>query len=201
MIKLLTTTALFFTAVIVGISIYLQPNDLSQCDQAPSAIAKCQSVDAIVAISGGDTTARANWAIDLYKNGWSNTIIFSGAAQDKSGPSNAATMKTLAVTAGVPDSSIYIDEDSETTGQNALKTQEIFTSHNIKKIILVTSGYHQRRASLEFSKQSKGVVILNSPVKTDNDWSFWWWMTPRGWWLSGGELVKIIIFYAAGLWT
>lgn len=201
MIKLLTTTALFFIAVIFGISIYLQPNDLSQCAKAPSMDTKCQSVDAIVAVSGGDTSARVNWAIDLYKNGWSNTIIFSGAAQDKSGPSNAATMKNLAVEAGVPGSNIYIDEDSETTSQNALKTQEIFTSHNIKKVILVTSGYHQRRASLEFSRQSKGVSILNSPVKTDNDWSFWWWTTPRGWWLASSELVKIIIFYVAGVWS
>ena len=200
MIKLLVTIAVFFVGVIFGISIYLQPNDLAQCNKTPNKVTKCQTVDAIVAVSGGDTEARANWAINLYKNGWSNTIIFSGAAQDKSGPSNAAVMKTLAIKAGVPNSSIYIDEYSETTGQNALNTQTIFSKHDIKRVILVTSGYHQRRASLEFNKRANNVTILNSPSLTDNDWSFWWWMTPRGWWLAASELVKISIFYIAGIW-
>jgi len=201
MIKLLVTIAVFFAVAIFGISIYLQPNDLAQCNKTPNTVTKCQTVDAIVAVSGGDTEARANWAINLYKNGWSNTIIFSGAAQDKSGPSNAAVMKTLAINAGVPSSSIYIDEYSETTGQNALNTQTIFENHNIKSVILVTSGYHQRRASLEFNKRAHDVAILNSPAPTDKDWSFWWWLTPRGWWLATSEFVKIIIFYVVGIWS
>ena len=201
MIKLLVTFFIFFTAIIFGISIYLQPNDLAQCNKTPSIGAKCKTVDAIVAISGGDTISRANWAIDLYKNGWSNIIIFSGAAQDKSGPSNAAVMKTLAIKAGIPGPNIYIDEYSETTGQNALNTQTILVNHNIKRVILVTSGYHQRRASLEFNKRANNVAIFNSPTPTDKDWSFLWWMTPRGWWLATSELVKISIFYVVGIWS
>lgn len=199
--KWLVVTAILFVAFIVGISLYLQPNDLGGCGKIPGSTVNCQSVDAIVAISGGDTKARANWAISLYKNGWSNTLIFSGAAQDKSGPSNAAVMKKLATDAGVPDKNIYIDEYAATTGQNAKDTQTIFARHNIKRVILVTSGYHQRRASLEFNKRAKDVVILNSPAINDNDWSFWWWITFRGWWLVGGEVVKIIIFYITGIWS
>jgi len=59
----------------------------------------------------------------------------------------------------------------------------------------VTSGYHQRRASLEFNKQAESVNIRNYPVTEDNDWGWFWWATPRGWWLAGGELVKIIAYY------
>ena len=177
---------------------YLQLNDFGQCDPKPSFGENCQIVDAIVAVSGGDTDARANQAIDLYKNGWSKKLIFSGAAQDKSGPSNAAVMKDIAIKAGVPESNIYIDEYSETTGQNATNSQTIFVEHGIKRVILVTSGYHQRRASLEFNKRTGDVVILNSPVKSDQDWSFWWWLTPRGWWLAISEVVKIVVFYTSG---
>ncbi|HUC96194.1 MAG TPA: YdcF family protein [Candidatus Saccharimonadales bacterium] len=199
--KWLVVIAVLIIAIIVGISLYLQPNDLSKCGKTPGTTVDCQPVDAIVAISGGDTDARANWAISLYKNGWSDTLIFSGAAQDKSGPSNAAVMKDLAIADGVPSASIYIDENSATTGQNAKNTQTIFSQHDIKKVILVTSGYHQRRASLEFNKQAKGVVILNSPAQNDKDWSFWWWTTLRGWWLAVSEIVKIIIFYIVGIWS
>ena len=199
--KLLIVGTILLVAFIVGISFYLQPNDLSKCGVTPGSTGKCQSVDAIVAISGGDTQARASWAIGLYKNGWSNTLIFSGAAMDKSGPSNAAVMKKLAISAGVPSESIYIDEYAATTGQNAKDTQTIFTQHNIKRVILVTSAYHQRRASLEFNKRANSVVILDSPAGNDKDWSFWWFLTFRGWWLVGGETVKIIIFYLTGLWS
>jgi uncharacterized SAM-binding protein YcdF (DUF218 family) len=193
--------ALIITAVlaVIGISWYLQPNDLMGCDKTPSQKDNCEMVDAIVAISGGDTNARVNWAINLYKNGWSNKLVFSGAASDKSGPSNAAVMKDLAVEAGVPEGNIYIDENSATTGENAKNTNNIFEQNGIKKVILVTSAYHQRRASLEFNKHNSGVVILNGPVLIDKDWSFWWWTTLRGWWLVGGELVKILIFFIAGI--
>jgi uncharacterized SAM-binding protein YcdF (DUF218 family) len=199
--KWLILIVILIIAIIVGISLYLQPNDLSKCGKTPGTTENCQPVDAIVAISGGDTSARANWAIGLYKSGWSDTLIFSGAAQDKSGPSNAEVMKELAIAAGVPSENIYIDENAATTGQNAKDAQTIFTQHDIKKIILVTSGYHQRRASLEFNKRAKGVTILNSPAQNDKDWSFWWWTTFRGWWLVGGESVKIVIFYVAGIWS
>ena len=155
-------------------------------------------VDAIVAISGGDTTARANQAITMFNNGWTNTIIFSGAAEDKTGPSNAEAMKQLALSAGIPEGAIYLDENSETTKQNAENVQVILNKINAKKIILTTSGYHQHRASLEFKKFAKGITVLNHPVQSDKDWSFWWWITPSGWWLAGSELVKIALFYVVG---
>lgn len=198
MIHKLITLGIAIVAIIVGVSFYLQPDDLVKCDKTPDTSSSCQTVDAIVAISGGDTTARANQAIELYKNGWSNILIFSGAAQDKTGPSNAAVMKQIAVQAGVPANSIYIDENAETTQQNAAKTQTIFNELGVKKIILVTSGYHQRRASLEFNKFTSGVIILNHPVLSDQDWSLWWWVTPRGWRLAGSELIKIVIFHIFG---
>lgn len=198
MIKSLIFSGILVIAAIVGISIYLQPDDLANCSQQPSSVQNCQPVDAIIAVSGGDTNARVNEAIKLYQNGWSSALIFSGAAEDKTGPSNAAAMKTLAISAGVPAESIYVDEESDTTKQNAQNVQTIFTELNIKTAILVTSGYHQRRASLEFGKLTSGVTILNHPIKTDKDWSFWWFTSPRGWWLAGSEGAKIIIFYTVG---
>jgi uncharacterized SAM-binding protein YcdF (DUF218 family) len=199
MIKALLRTVLIVIVVAIGINIYLQPNDLSNCQAAPSSEEKCQSVDAIVAISGGDTQARAETAINLYKNGWAKTLIFSGAAKDKTGPSNADVMKEQAIAAGVPESAIQLDKDSETTQQNAKNVQAIFAKLGVKKAILVTSGYHQRRASLEFNKWSQNVKIVNSPTKTDRDWSTWWWTTPHSWWLAFQELGGIAVFYFNGL--
>lgn len=183
---------------IASISFFLQADDMGNCGKSPSSELNCQKADAIVAVSGGDTTARTNEAIAMYKSGWSSMLIFSGAAEDKSGPSNALVMKRAALAAGVPASSIMIDEDSETTSQNAKNSKNIFTENDIKSVILVTSGYHQRRASLEFEKQAGTVKILNHPLRTDKDWSFMWWMSPTGWFLAVSEIIKVGIFYASG---
>jgi uncharacterized SAM-binding protein YcdF (DUF218 family) len=181
----------------LGLSVYLQPNDFTLCPMTEKPISRdgCNGVDAIVTVSGGDTAARTNHAIALYKNEWAPLLIFSGAAQDKSGPSNALVMRRMAIDAGVPASAILIEENSANTSQNATNTKELFDSHNIHRIILVTSGYHQRRASLEFQKQvGSTVVIQNSPTH-DADWTWYWWVTPRGWWLALSEFTKIIAFY------
>jgi len=183
--------------MVTGIGTYLSPDGLSHCGAQPSNKDDCQKVDAIVAISGGDTAARTAQAISMYKNGWADLLVFSGAAADKSGPSNAAAMERQAVAAGVPSSAILLDETSETTSQNAANTTDLFEQHDIRSVILVTSAYHQRRAGLEFGQRAGNAIkIVSHPVQSDNQWSQWWWATPTGWYLAITELVKIAAFYA-----
>jgi uncharacterized SAM-binding protein YcdF (DUF218 family) len=200
MTKLLITFAAVFIAaalMVTGIGAYLGPDGLSKCDAYPSTQPDCEAVGAIVAISGGDTSARTAQAIELYKHDWAKILIFSGAAADKTGPSNAEAMKKQAVEAGVPASDILLEETSETTKQNAANATNLFTENNIHSVILVTSAYHQRRAGLEFGQRAGVAVrIVNHPVKTDNQWSAWWWATPGGWYLAISELIKVAVFYA-----
>jgi len=202
MIKLFMTLifAVVFAAIaIVTIGAYLGPDGLSHCASTPSNESDCQTVDAVVAISGGDTSARTEQAITLYKNGWAKWLVFSGAAADKSGPSNAEAMKRQAVNEGISPNVILLDETSETTSENAANATTIFTQHDIHSVILVTSAYHQRRAGLEFgARAGMAIKIINHPVKSDDQWSAWWWTTPTGWWLALSELFKIVAFYIGG---
>ncbi|MEO5949896.1 MAG: YdcF family protein [Candidatus Saccharimonadales bacterium] len=198
MIKGLILSAVLFAVIAFSLSAYLAPDDLRTCSAVSLTNSECAASDAIVAVSGGDTTARTNEAINLYKAGWGKKLIFSGAAADKSGPSNAKAMQGLAEQAGVSDSDIIIEEYGETTKENAEKTRNIFNEYNIKSVILVTSGYHQRRAGLEFSQRSPDVTIRNHPVASDAQWSSWWWLTPTGWYLALSEFFKIIAFYVGG---
>lgn len=193
--KWLFIVPIILVVFIVGTSIYLQPNSFMGCAEKPIAETQCDKADAIVVVSGGDTLARTSAGVKLYEAGWADHLVFSGAAQDKSGPSNAAAMRLQAEQAGVPANAILIEEDGANTQQNAENTQTIFEENRFQDVILVTSGYHQRRASLEFNKIAGDVTIRNYPVVSDKDWNWFWWITPRGWWLAGGELVKIIAFY------
>jgi len=197
--KWLIGAVLAFALLVTGISFYLQPNDFIGCNEIPVAgSGQCEKADAVVVVSGGDTNARTDEGIKLIKNGWADVIVFSGAAQDKTGPSNAAAMKARALNAGIADAAIFIEEDSATTEENAVNTRTIFTENDFDDVILVTSGYHQRRSALEFKKSNEVVTVLNHPLTNDKDWSFFWWLTPRGWWLAGGEIAKVIAFYAQG---
>ncbi|MFY9227983.1 MAG: YdcF family protein [Candidatus Microsaccharimonas sp.] len=188
---------LLIIGFITAVSFYLQPNDFIGCADKPQIDAVgCKKADAIVVVSGGDTQARTDEAIRLFNDGWAGALVLSGAAQDKTGLSNAAAMRVRALVAGVPAEAIYIDELSETTEENAKNSGVIFKEHNFDRVILVTSGYHQRRALLEFERNAGSVEVFNRPVLNDKDWSFWsWWLSARGWWLAGGELARVIVFY------
>ena len=191
--KIIFAILAFFVLVAVILPIYLGPDDLSRCLK-PEEAGLCAKVDAIVAVSGGDTSARTAEAIRLYQAGWSELLIFSGAALDKSGLSNAEAMRRQAIEEGVDSHNIMIEDSSATTSENAENTAQLVEKTGIKRILLVTSAYHQRRASMEFKEAfGPAVEIVNHPVASDNQWSIWWWLTPMGWWLAVGEVVKIIV--------
>lgn len=188
--------------LIIGLSLYLQPNSFVLCPGIgePATRKGCNPADAIVVVSGGDTSARTQAAIGLYQRGWAPLIVFSGAAEDKSGPSNAYVMRSLAMHQDVPASAIIIEEVSENTRENAAQTTNLLIEHNIQDVILVTSGYHQRRASLEFQRASEetDIVLRNHPTN-DKDWGWWWWLTPRGWYLAVSEFGRIVALYVQGI--
>ena len=190
---LLLIPVIAFSLGVFFVGAYLAPDDLRQCDTKPATSGKtCLQADAIVAISGGKTPVRTEEAIRLYKNGWAKYLIFSGAAEDTSGPSNAEVMRHQAINAGVPADAILLDTSARTTHQNAADVHKLLAQHGIKRLIMVTSPYHQRRAGLEFRALSGDTItVLNHPATTDPDWPWYWWLTPRGWWLAGSEIIKI----------
>lgn len=202
-IRLLISIASFF-AVAIGLALLLgfvvNLDDLATCKSSPDANnLRCMPADAIVAISGGDTAARTKEAIKLYQAGWAPQLIFSGAAQDKSGISNAAAMQLQAENAGVNIGNTTIEEDSVDTADNARKIKQIVNSKNIHRIILVTSPYHQRRASIEFGRAlGPAVQVINHPTPDDSAWPANWWLTPGGWWLAISETAKTLFVMAGG---
>jgi len=168
-------------AAIVSIGFLLSPQD------------KLESADVIVAISGGETPQRTREAVKLYRNGYAPKVLFSGAAADHNGPSNAAAMRADALGAGVPDEDILIEEGSVSTADNAAKTAPLIEGLGAKKVILVTSPYHQQRASLNF-RQILGpdITILNHSA-SDSVWrKSNWWEKPYTVGLTLAELQKTL---------
>jgi len=172
---------LIFLAIIVGLGWYLAPND------------PLEKSDYIIAISGGDTAARADEAIELYEDGYAPLIIFAGGALDPSSPSNAAIMKRRAERAGVPSYAVSIEEASQDTAQNANNVAMLFEGEEPpERIILVTSPYHQRRAFILFEQAFPDTEIINHPA-ADQTWRrSLWWVDPKGWYLTISETIKTV---------
>src|SRR5690554_6541387 len=123
---LLLSLAVFVVALVIFLSSFLSPNDIKNCPAIPNGEENCRSADAIVVVSGGDTTSRTNKGVELYHAGWAPLIIFSGAAKDTSGPSNAAVMRDQAISQGVPESTIITEEYARTTAENAEQSNALF---------------------------------------------------------------------------
>lgn len=181
---LLTLLALL---VFFGLGFFLSPQTTN-----------LQKSDAIVVVSGGQTTTRAEKGIDLYAKGFAPTVIFSGAALDD-GPSNAYQMQQQALIAGVPAQAILTDTDSKNTFQNATNTKRILEDIGAKKIILVTSPYHQRRVHDTFSYVLGKDYTIQDASSVDNRWSkSQWWSTDFGKNISLSEMQKIFYIYITG---
>jgi uncharacterized SAM-binding protein YcdF (DUF218 family) len=183
-------------ALIWSASSFLSVDDLKDCVGPDVTSPKCAPADVIIAISGGDTHARTAEAVKLYKAGWAPKLIFSGAALDSNGPSNAEAMKTQAVNNGVPATDIILDKTATDTAQNATGTLALLDNRD-KRVILVTSPYHQRRASVEFQHAfGTDIDIVNHPTPNDRNWGPHWWMTASGWAIALTETIKTLVVSA-----
>ena len=139
-----------------------------------------QRADAIVAISG-DTGPRTQTAVQLWRDGLAPLIIFAGASLDPLSAPSGELMKREAVRLGVPADRVLVEPSSETTEQNARQVGDLMSANAIKSAILVTSPYHQRRASIHFERQLAGtnITLRNYPAR-DPAWdrTLWWAREP-----------------------
>jgi uncharacterized SAM-binding protein YcdF (DUF218 family) len=133
--------------------------------------------DVIVAVSG-DTGPRTATAVELWKEGFAPLLLFSGGSSDPDSVSSAELMKREAMKQGVPESAILVEPSAATTEENARRTAELMSGRGLHSAILVTSPYHQRRASVLFSRAfgPAGLTFRNHPAD-DPEWD------PDRWWL------------------
>ena len=160
--------AISIVAVLVGIGHWLDVTD------------PLTKADAIVAISG-DTGARAETAIALWKQGYAPLLIFSGGSSDPESVASAELMKRIAVAAGVPANAIAVEGASATTEENAQRVAELMKARGLVTAILVTSPYHQRRAAMLFEREfDRAALTFRNHPADDPDWdpNLWWTRDP-----------------------
>lgn len=127
--------------VVLGASAY--PPDASQPGPLP----------------GYGTYLRCQHAAWLYRNWKALPVVVSGGSG--SGLSNttlADVMRQTLVDAGVPETMILTEGHSQSTYENALFTAQLLRAKQIRRVALVTEGYHMPRSVQCFRKQGIDVV-------------------------------------------
>lgn len=116
---------------------------------------KLEKADAILVLGCSDISV-VDVGIELYKKGYADKIIFSGGlGKDTSkiwDEPEANKFAKLAISKGIPENKILIENKSTNTGENFRFTKKLIEENNLKirKIIIVHKPYDEKRAYATF---------------------------------------------------
>lgn len=136
--------------------------------------------DGIVALTGG--TGRVETSIRLLANNPNTQLLISGVDLQTS-------VRALLPPSISPDiaARITLGYQARSTIGNANETAAWVADHHINSLIIVTAGYHMRRAMLELSRTLPGVALNPYPVTPPAMEHLWRPSTIR---LMGVEYIK-----------
>jgi uncharacterized SAM-binding protein YcdF (DUF218 family) len=121
----------------------------------------------VLVVLGGGLGERPERAAELFKEHDAPRIIVSGLGDDE-------INRRILIEAGVPAGAIQVEGKSRTTHENAEFTIELLREQSMKRVIIVTSWYHSRRALKTFEHFAPGIKFYSRPsyfASTRADWS------------------------------
>jgi uncharacterized SAM-binding protein YcdF (DUF218 family) len=114
------------------------------------------------ATAGGGYQERVKRAVELYQAGYAPQLIFSSGFVYAF--REAEIMRSLAMGLGVPPDAIVLEEHAGSTYQNVTLVRDIARSQGSRRVLLVSSPYHMRRALLTWHKQAPDIEVVATPV-------------------------------------
>jgi uncharacterized SAM-binding protein YcdF (DUF218 family) len=162
---------------------------------------KLPNVQAIVVLGGGTESQqyprptveinaagdRILYAAQLCRQGVAPILLLSGGSidwQDGDGGTPAEDMAAILKEIGIPESSLWLQNRSQNTHDDAIFSADMLKQADIQKIVLVTSAAHMPRSVALFKHQ--GLEVIPAPV----DYT----VTRQGWQtlVNGGWQAKLI---------
>jgi vancomycin permeability regulator SanA len=105
---------------------------------------------------------RMGTACELYRQGLAPRLIVSGGPGDGA-IHETATMKRLAIEAGVPESAITVDEAGVTTHATVLNTSALIQKLGVRRVLAVSHFYHLPRMKMDYQQQ--GIDVYTVPAR------------------------------------
>lgn len=120
------------------------------------------------AISDGEVSPvyreRINHAITLYEEGTVDFIILTGGFGEGSYKSDSQVAKEYALSQGIPEEKILIEEKSTITEENLEFSKEVMEENDLETAIIVSDPLHMKRAML--MAKDYNITALSSPTTT-----------------------------------
>ncbi len=114
------------------------------------------------ATAGGGYQERVRQAVDLYDAGYAPRLIFSTGFVYAF--REAEIMRGLAIDLGVPADSIVLEERAASTYENVIFVRDIARRFASRRVLLVSSPYHMRRALLTWRRQVPDIEVVATPA-------------------------------------
>ena len=170
--------------------------------------APLEQADAIVVLSGSNAyVERTAQAAVLFHEGRGPLVVLTN--DDLRGGWNNALQRNPyfveratdeLLKGGVPVAKIKIVPGVATSTQSeASMIKDYAVAENFRSVLVVTSGYHSRRAlrTLRRSFHGTGIVVGLEPVSrgSASPSPLWWWLRIEGWRNVAGEYVKLVYYW------
>lgn len=140
----------------------------------------CFTKSDVAVLLEGDGFNRFQKAVELYKKGMVEKILFSGNIIDRDyGSFPFDEVKPLILKEGVPESDIIHENKSLNTREQAIEVISLAEKNGWRKLALVASHEHQYRAYMTFLREvidrKNNIILYNTPVRNLN------WFVNYGW--------------------
>lgn len=136
----------------------------------------------LMVLLGGENESRPFYAAELYRRSLAPRILLpriQPKPYEEMGiaPSEAEIAKKILLAKGVPEKAIVtLDREVESTYEEGQALREYLTVHPARRIIVVTSGYHARRARWVMTRalgdEVEVLVAAAPPWRFEED--RWW---------------------------
>lgn len=128
---------------------------------------------------------RVNTAVDAYKKGRIKKLIFMGGVngvsnQDNSTIAEAIKMKELALSLGVKEEDILIDDTSNNTFENIENAMKLLPN-DIDHISIITSEFHLKRCYAILKKNYPNISVTMIPSKDGFSDKDNWFLSDNSW--------------------
>jgi uncharacterized SAM-binding protein YcdF (DUF218 family) len=134
-----------------------------------------EKADCILTLGSHDLRV-AERAAQLYLEGWAPIVIFSGGlgnfTKETWTETEADRFAAIAISMGVPEASILVENKSTNTGENILFTQQLLAQKKLdpRSFIVVQKPYMERRSYATFKQHwpDKKLVVTSPQISFEN---------------------------------
>ena len=169
--------------------------------------APLEHADAIVVLSGSACLLeRTSEAAELYNSNVASRVVLTNdnlqgtwSSAEQRNPFFYERARDNLVLVGVPQQRIEVIYSPVTGTYDEAKTvRDYAQAKGFRSILVVTSGYHSRRAPWTLQRVFRdsnvqvGMQAVDTGIQTPSPLT--WWLQPRGWQMVAGEYVKSVYY-------